>query len=158
MIECIQRLITNFVERVGTQGAAKESLGTVPVSFNSRESSAVTMKIAILVLALLVGVIALCCAIWACQETKIRVSNSPDGRYVLAVTKRNLDTLTVMPGQGSDIKCFVKLRRRGDGRMILRKGVNMLQDVEHIQWGVDRVWINSRCAISYDGKVIGNWQ
>ena len=116
------------------------------------------MKIAILVLALLVGIIALCCAIWACQETKICVSNSPDGRYVLAVTKRNLDTLAVMPGQGSDIKCFVELRRRGDGRMILRKGVNMLQDVEHIRWDVDRVWINSRCAIQYDGEVIGNWQ
>ena len=34
MIECIQRLITNFVERVGTQGAAEESLGTVPASFS----------------------------------------------------------------------------------------------------------------------------
>ena len=33
MIECIQRLITNIVERVGTQGAAKESLGTVPREF-----------------------------------------------------------------------------------------------------------------------------
>ena len=28
MIECIQRVITNIVERVGTQDAAKESLGT----------------------------------------------------------------------------------------------------------------------------------
>jgi hypothetical protein len=32
MIEHIQRVITNIVERVGTQGAAKESLGTVPAS------------------------------------------------------------------------------------------------------------------------------
>ena len=32
MIEQIQRLITNIIERVGTQGAAKESLGTVPAS------------------------------------------------------------------------------------------------------------------------------
>ena len=32
MIEQVQILITNFVERVGTQGAAKESLGTVPAS------------------------------------------------------------------------------------------------------------------------------
>ena len=28
MIECIQRVITNIVEHVGTQGAAKESLGS----------------------------------------------------------------------------------------------------------------------------------
>ena len=33
MIEQIQRVITNIVERVGTQGAAKESLGTVPASY-----------------------------------------------------------------------------------------------------------------------------
>ena len=32
MIEQIQRVIANIVERVGTQGAAKESLGTVPAS------------------------------------------------------------------------------------------------------------------------------
>ena len=34
MIECIQRVIANIVERVGTQGAAKESLGSVKSSFN----------------------------------------------------------------------------------------------------------------------------
>ena len=33
MIEQIQRVITNIIERVGTQGAAKESLGTVPASY-----------------------------------------------------------------------------------------------------------------------------
>ena len=35
MIEQIQRVIANFVERGGTQGAAKESLGTVPASYNA---------------------------------------------------------------------------------------------------------------------------
>ena len=35
MIECIQRLITSIAERVGTQGAAKESLGTVPASLST---------------------------------------------------------------------------------------------------------------------------
>ena len=34
MIEQIQRVITSIVERVGTQGAVKESLGTVPASYN----------------------------------------------------------------------------------------------------------------------------
>ena len=33
MIEHIQSLITNIVECAGTQGAAKESLGTVPASY-----------------------------------------------------------------------------------------------------------------------------
>lgn len=37
MIECIQSLITNFVERVGTQGVAKESLRTVPREFKGLE-------------------------------------------------------------------------------------------------------------------------
>ena len=37
MIEQIQRVITNIIERVGTQGAAKESLGT-PARRNERGS------------------------------------------------------------------------------------------------------------------------
>ena len=115
------------------------------------------MKRTILVLGLLVGVLIVSCAIWAFQETTIRASNSPDGRYVLVVIKRNLDSLPVMPGQGSDVKCFVELRRKDDVQIILRKEVDMLQNVEEIKWDVDRVWINSHCAISYDGKVTGNW-
>ena len=37
MIECIQRVITNIVERVGMQGVAKESLRTVPREFKGLE-------------------------------------------------------------------------------------------------------------------------
>ena len=37
MIEQIQRVITNIVERVGTQGAAKESLGTASFYNTRRE-------------------------------------------------------------------------------------------------------------------------
>ncbi|MBP5320542.1 MAG: hypothetical protein J6334_06110, partial [Kiritimatiellae bacterium] len=95
------------------------------------------------------------CVMWMFQEMAICSSDSPDGRYVLVVMKRNIDSLPVMPGQGSDVKCFVELRRRVDGQIISRKTVDMLQKVEHIQWDADKVWINPRCAISYDGKAIG---
>ena len=115
------------------------------------------MKRTILLLGSLVVVLVLCCTLWAFQETTIRTSSSPDGRYVLVVSKRNIDSLPVMPGQGSDVKCFVELRRREDWQMILRKGVDMLQNIEHIQWDADRVWINSRYAITYEGNVIGEW-
>ena len=37
MIEQIQRVITNIIERVGTQGAAKESLGTASFYNTRRE-------------------------------------------------------------------------------------------------------------------------
>jgi len=116
------------------------------------------MKRKILGLALfVVGLFLIFCAMWVFQETTIRASNSPDGRYLLVVLKRNLDSLPVMPGQGSDVRCFVELRRRGNGQLILRKDVDMLQNVEHIQWESDRVWINSHSAISYEGKLIGIW-
>ena len=32
-VQSVQRVITNIIERGGTQGAAKESLGTVPASY-----------------------------------------------------------------------------------------------------------------------------
>lgn len=98
------------------------------------------------------------CVVWIFQETTIRASNSPDERFMLAVIKRNIDSLPVMPGQGSDVKCFVELRRRDDGQIILRKEVDMLQNVEQIEWDADKVWINPHCAISYDGNLIGIWQ
>ena len=117
------------------------------------------MKIRILLsVFFIVALIVSVCAIWMFQETTIRVSYSPDGRYVLAITKRNIDSfLFVMPGQGSDIKCFVELRRMDGGQIILRKDVDMLQNVEHIQWDADKVWINTRSAISYEGNAIGIW-
>lgn len=43
------------------------------------------------------------------------------------------------------------------GQIILRKDVDMLQNVEHIQWDADKVWINTRSAISYEGNAIGIW-
>ena len=115
------------------------------------------MKRTIIVLSLLVSVITLCCLIWMLQETAIYASNSPDEQYVLVVMKRNIDSYLVMPGQGSDVKCFVELRSRVDGQIILRKDVSMLQNIEHIKWDADKVWINSHSAISYDGKLMGIW-
>ena len=106
---------------------------------------------------LVVGLFLIFCARWMFQETTIRVSNSPDGKYALSVIKRNIDSVPVMPGQGSDVKCFAELRRRESGQIILRKVVDMLQNVEQIKWDADKVWINPHCAISYEGKVIGNW-
>ena len=117
------------------------------------------MKNKILLLVLfIVALFVFICVMWMFQEMAICSSDSPDGRYVLVVMKRNIDSLPVMPGQGSDVKCFVELRRRVDGQIISRKTVDMLQKVEHIQWDADKVWINPRCAISYDGKAIGIWQ
>ena len=104
------------------------------------------------------GMIAMLCLSWLFQENTIRIDNSPNGRYSLFVIKRNLDGLSVMPGQGSDVKCVVELREREDGKIILRKTVNMLQNIEQIQWETDAVWINPHCAISYDGGIVGNWQ
>ena len=116
------------------------------------------MKRKILVLALLaVGFSLILCVMWMFQEATIRASNSPDGKYSLVILKRKLDFLPVMPGQGSDVKCFVELRWREDGKIILRKDVDMLQNVEYIQWDADRVWINSHSAISYEGKQTGIW-
>ena len=107
---------------------------------------------------LIVALIVSVCTIWMFQETTIRVSESPDGRYVLAITKRNIDSfLSVMPGQGSDIKCFVELRRMDGGQKVLRKDVDMLQNIKHIQWDADKVWINTHSAISYEGEALGIW-
>ncbi len=102
---------------------------------------------------LIVGVVTMSCAIWALQEKAICAINSPDERYVLTVFKRNIDSFPVMPGHGSDVRCIVELRRRGNGQLILRKDVDMLQNVDHIQWDADRVWINPHSAISYEGKL-----
>ena len=117
------------------------------------------MKIRILLsVFLVVALIVFVCAIWMFQETTIRVSESSDGRYVLVITKRNIDSfLSVMPGQGSDVQCFVELRRMDDRQIILRKNVDMLQNINHIQWDADKVWINTRSAISYEGNAIGIW-
>jgi hypothetical protein len=104
------------------------------------------------------GMVVILCAIWMIQENTIRVSNSPNERYSLSVIRRNLDSLPVMPGQGSDVKCFVELRKKENGQLILRKSVDMLQNIEQIQWGDGEVWINPHWAISYEGTVIGNWQ
>lgn len=96
-------------------------------------------------------------AIWMFQESTVRVDNSPDGRYSLVVLKRNLESIIpVAPGQGSDAKCHVELREQGSGRLIFRKEVAMLQDVGQIQWERNKVWINPRFAISYDGSDLGN--
>ena len=102
------------------------------------------------------GMVVILCAIWMFQENTIRVSNSPNERYSLSVIRRNLDSLPVMPGQGSDVKCFVDLRKKENGQLILRKSVDMLQNIEQIQWGDGEVWINPHWAISYEGTVIGN--
>ena len=126
-------------------------------SAKSREGCANTMKKWPLIFAACTSMVAVLCTSCVFQETTIRVSNSPDERYSLAVIKRNVDCLSVMPGQGSDVKCVVELRKRENGQIIIRKNVDMLQNVEQIQWGEGTVWINPHCAISYDGKVIGNW-
>ena len=102
------------------------------------------------------SMVAILCAIWMFQETTIRVSNSPDERYSIAVIRRSLNVLPVMPGQSSDVECFVELRKENK-QVIIRKDVDMVQDIEQIQWGDREVWINPHCAISYDGKIIGDW-
>ena len=75
------------------------------------------MKKFLLIFPACAGMIAILCVIWMFQETTIRVSNSPDERYFLAVIKRNLDSLSVMPGQGSDVKGFVELRKKESGQV-----------------------------------------
>lgn len=96
-------------------------------------------------------------AIWLFQETTVRVDKSPDGRYSLVVLQRNLESIIpVAPGQGSDAKCNVELREQGSGRLIFRKEVAMLQDVGQIQWERNKVWLNARFAITYDGSDLGN--
>lgn len=96
-------------------------------------------------------------AIWLFQETTVRVDKSPDGRYSLVVLKRNLESIIpVAPGQGSDAKCNVELREQESGRLIFRKEVPMLQDVGQIQWERNKVWLNARFAITYDGSDLGN--
>lgn len=98
-------------------------------------------------------------AIWMFQETTVRASQSPNGQYLLVVLKGNWESiLPVMPGQGSDAKCHVELRDRESGRRLVRKEVAMLQDVQQIQWEHDKVWINPRFAIPYDGSDLGNRQ
>ena len=102
--------------------------------------------------------IVLCGARWLLQETVVHISFSPDGKYSLSVLERNLDRiLPVMPGQGSDGKCCVELRETASRRTIARKDVAMLQLIERIRWDLTGVWINPRCAISYDGTIVGTW-
>ena len=96
-------------------------------------------------------------AIWMFQETTVRASQSPNGRYLLVVLKRNWESiLPVMPAQGSDAPCHVELREQGSGRLIVRKEVAMLQDIQQIQWEHNKVWLNPRFAIPYDGSDLGN--
>lgn len=112
--------------------------------------TAIILIVCIIVLgALLVG--------WMFQERTIFTSESPDGKYMVSVLKRNFECLPVMPGHGSDVKCSIELRTYDEGRLLLRDNVDMLQNIEQIRWETDKVWFNSRCAIRYDGAKIGSW-
>lgn len=116
------------------------------------------MKKVLLFVFLLITLFLIFSVWWMFQEETVQTSTSPDGRYLLVVLTRNLDSyFPIMPGQGSDVECFVELRKTKRGDIILRKSVDMLQNVDNIQWDVDRVWINSCCAILYNGEPIGLW-
>lgn len=62
-----------------------------------------------------------------------------------------------MPGQGSDVRCFVELREVQSQRLIFRGELNMMQEIEEIRWEADMVRISRFKAISYGGIKIGNW-
>lgn len=102
-------------------------------------------------------VLSILLATWMQHETVVSVSHSPDGQYLLVVLKRNVLSIPVMPGQGSDAECSVELREKGSCRLIARKKVALLQNIEQIQWAAGKVWINPHCAISYEGSALGIW-
>lgn len=94
---------------------------------------------------------------WLQMESPVMLCNSLDHRYSLVVKKRNADSVFGMPGQGSDVRCFVELREVQSQRLIFRGELNMMQEIEEIRWEADMVRISRFKAISYGGIKIGNW-
>lgn len=111
----------------------------------------------VLILSLIFIVIILGGLKWLLLEYPIMACTSLDHRYSFTVLRRNIDRFPVMPGQGSDIGCFVELREIHNNRLIFRGKLNMLQEIEEVRWETDSVWINRLKAISYNGLRIGDW-
>ncbi len=74
----------------------------------------------------------------ACCGSEYRHFDSPDGRYRIVVTA--LPQLFALPGSAGDAPGIVRLQS-GDGRVLERAPVEMVQNIQQIDWGERQVHI-----------------
>lgn len=80
------------------------------------------------------------------RETEHRRFDSLDGAFHVIVFRCTRVFSSAMPGQGSDARGIVRLYDRA-GRQLQEADVDMVQNVEHVDWEADRVHI----------KLIADW-
>ena len=75
-------------------------------------------------------------------------STRPDGKYRVVVSKKtSLFKLGSGPGSGSDAPGVVRLFDQ-QGKLLQETKVDMVQQVENVEWGVKSVYI----------KLVADWQ
>jgi hypothetical protein len=73
------------------------------------------------------------------RAEEYRTYASPDGRFKMVVYR--IPTASAMPGQTGDAPGFVRLYEQKTGRVLYQKDVEMVQNIDQVEWSSTNLFI-----------------
>ena len=82
-------------------------------------------------------------------------ATSPNGIYRVEVLR--IPSPFAFPGQSGDSSGRVSLINMQEKRLVFHSKIQMISEVEYIQWNAEDIRLNAVTGMTYEGIKVGDW-